>query len=257
MRGCCQCGLVFGSQRPPRKALAAYYADEGEWAESQQDRYSANPEAPQPVFDAVDAAAGLRQPRGCARALDIGCGTGNWLDRLALHGWETYGIEPATDAAFPRHRRLAVIPADGSFDFVILHHVLEHVGSPGAMLTNVSAALRQGGWVFISVPSLDTLAVHGDFHYCINGRAHLQAFTFESLRTLLEDRRFDQITQLSSPELERGARRQLSKLRVVARRSGKPTTLNPSRRPLDAAIRALEAAGRLRPLAAVHADTAR
>ena len=51
-------------------------------------------------------------------------------EHAAGAGWETYGIEPSTTVAFLRHRQLEAAPQDGTFDLVILHHVLEHVPKP-------------------------------------------------------------------------------------------------------------------------------
>ncbi len=126
----------------------------------------------------------LSRPAG-ARALDVGCGDGKFLNGLQDLGWDTYGIEPSSSVAFLRHHRLESPPQDGSFDLVVLHHVLEHVIEPLALLRAVSATLRDGGGLFVSVPRLDTLAQHGDFRYCINGRNHPLAFSETCLRGLL------------------------------------------------------------------------
>ena len=50
--------------------------------------------------------------------LDFGCGLGGMLDAFAALGWETYGIDPSTRAAFARHRELTALPTEPRFDLV-------------------------------------------------------------------------------------------------------------------------------------------
>jgi SAM-dependent methyltransferase len=242
MAGCEQCGLVFGTYRPTPKTLASYYDTEGEWSRNHRIG-STKAEVPIVLFDAVDRAVPLKTPAGGARALDIGCGSGSWLNSLARYGWETCGIEPATKVAFARHRELSAIPTDASFDLAILHHVLEHVDAPGALLAEAAAALRPGGHLFLSVPNLDTVAIHRDIRYCVNGHAHLQAFTFACMKTLLARAGFDEAIELSDPALDRVTRRPALRLRVVARKGAAVAAAATGTAPLAAAWLALHRAG--------------
>ena len=102
------------------------------------------------------------QPRIGARVFDFGCGFGVWLNSFQDRGWITSGLEPSTDVAFVRHERLTSIPADARFDLVIVWHVLEHLPRPLDTLRALAAALAPGGFCLVSVPRVDTLAVHGD-----------------------------------------------------------------------------------------------
>ncbi len=52
----------------------------------------------------------------------------------------------------------AAIP-DGSYDFVILNHVLEHMRDPAAVLAAICSKLKPGGYIWIAFPSLRSLSL--------------------------------------------------------------------------------------------------
>lgn len=253
--GCRACGLVFTSPMPSPEELEHFYGAEGGWAERHAGRTAklasvharrkgrpprAKPAVQRPrdlLLAAVDRYVPVLNPEPGAKAIDVGCGDGKLLNALQDLGWETYGIEPSTGVAFLRHHRLDTLPADGSFAFGVLHHVLEHVPDPLALLQQMAAAIREGGGLFVSVPRLDTLPRHGDYRYCINGKNHLVAFTEVCLRGLLLRAGFSTVATLDDPALdERITNGQPLRLRLVARRTKIPAALPAS--PLQPALRA-------------------
>ena len=98
-----------------------------------------------------------------ARVLEVGCGSGEFLRRLASRGMDCVGIEPAAEAA----RHAAEISgaevicgtldstdlAVGSFDGVFALHVLEHLAEPRAALARIAAVLKPAGFLVLSVPN--------------------------------------------------------------------------------------------------------
>ena len=52
----------------------------------------------------------------------------------------------------------AAIP-DGSYDFVILNHVLEHMAAPAPILAALCSKLKPGGYIWIAFPSLRSLSL--------------------------------------------------------------------------------------------------
>lgn len=254
LSGCRACGLLFTNPLPTQEHLERFYSGGGEWASGLADRIgrvravrasahkrpksrtASAPRRPrQLLFDDIAAHAPLNRPPPGARALDVGCGDGKFLDRLQDRGWETYGIEPSTDMAFARHHRLEALPEEAGFDFVVLHHVLEHVTDPADLLRRVASATRDGGTLFISVPRLDTLPQHRDFKYCINGRNHPICFSETCLRGLLARAGFAVTARLDSPALDAAlSDGKPLRLRLIARRTTAPLSL-PSE-PLDSAI---------------------
>lgn len=117
------------------------------------------------------------------RILDIGCGnnspttTKRWFPGCHYSGADiqTYNNSDADLAAIDAFYRLApdgsgysAIP-DASYDFVILHHVIEHVREPASILGAICSKLKPGGFIWIAFPSLRSLSLpsaEGSLHFC-------------------------------------------------------------------------------------------
>lgn len=113
------------------------------------------------------------------KILDVGCGTGAFLEEAAhqVPSAELTGIELDPErAAFARRRNpeahvrqgdaLRVLSQmDGRFDLITLWDVFEHVCDPRALLQALATRLREGGTIFIQtiheyslVPTLGRLS---------------------------------------------------------------------------------------------------
>ena len=101
---------------------------------------------------------------GLANVLDVGCGTGDFLDLARVAGMQTFGLElnsiAAAKARAKGHeifdRLLPDMPKDacpGGFDLITLFQVLEHVPNPVDLLKQASTRLKAGGYISIAVPS--------------------------------------------------------------------------------------------------------
>lgn len=116
--------------------------------------------------------------------LDVGCGnnsptiTKHWFPKCFYAGADIQQYNndaddlKAMDVFYP-------VGADGSgydaipdrtFDFIILHHVIEHMQDPRAVLTSLCSKLKPGGYIWIAFPSLRSLsfpsAADGTLHFC-------------------------------------------------------------------------------------------
>lgn len=117
-------------------------------------------------FDLVDdALLPWRRPPG--RALDVGCGSGRLMMRLAALGWRVEGIEWDEDAArvaadatgLPVHIGDAA-RADrsiGRFDLIVMRHVFEHLSAPVQALASLSELLAPGGRIVLIYPNPGSL----------------------------------------------------------------------------------------------------
>jgi SAM-dependent methyltransferase len=230
--GCARCGVLFANPLPPPQAIAAVYSPDGDWGRHRQEEQekAVTRGRLESLFAPIAPALDVLSPPPGAAVLDFGCGLGGMLDAFAAAGWETYGIDPATSVAFARHRELTSVPAEPRFDLAILHHVLEHVTEPLAILRTLSAAIRPGGHLLISVPNLDDLAEHGEIKYCIRADVHVLAYSSDCLAWLLASAGFRMV------DSRRGARRVRQRV-VLARREGGDAPAAP----LQAGRRALNA----------------
>lgn len=98
------------------------------------------------------------------RILDVGCGGGFFPFVLSRAGFACEGLEP--DPACVRFARSVLglgsvrlgrveeLAAEGAYDLITLHHVLEHLREPLATLAALRRALRWGGRLVLEVPTL-------------------------------------------------------------------------------------------------------
>ena len=96
--------------------------------------------------------------------VEIGCGPGNFLEKVKPFVFEAFGIEYNERALkIARDKGLNVIAVNdkdfkkkkGSFDLAYSFHVLEHVQSPIVFLQEMFAWVKPGGKIGISVPNMD------------------------------------------------------------------------------------------------------
>jgi SAM-dependent methyltransferase len=233
---CRECGLLFVDPQPPQAVLDAYYAPDGGWQQSRRPDSSSQPPAKSKrgsaalLFRALDEYFPATAARPGARVFDFGCGPGSWLNAFEESGWETYGLEPSTSVAFPRHTRLEAIPTEPRFDLVFVYHVFEHLPHPLDTIRQLAGSILPGGYLFTSVPRLDTLAVHTEADYCLHPTHHIAGYTEACLRGLLA--RAGLATVATFHELDdRFTKGVPLRLRLLARKSAEampiPTPLPP------------------------------
>jgi methionine biosynthesis protein MetW len=121
-----------------------------------------------PLYREAENPVLLEQVLAClppgGRVLDVGCGSGALLARLAGRAGHRVGVELSAEAAaeaskvadevlnLPLTGPLPFAPA--SFDVVVCADVLEHLADPAAALSSVAALCRPGGAVVVSVPNV-------------------------------------------------------------------------------------------------------
>lgn len=109
--------------------------------------------------------------QGCQRILEIGCGTGSFIERLArradVHAEGIELNESAARAAVAKGVRVVMeelstlVPHKGaSYDAVCAFQVLEHVTDPLGFLRSAVELLRPGGKLIIAVPNMDSFLKH-------------------------------------------------------------------------------------------------
>lgn len=128
--------------------------------------------------------------------LDVGCGTGARLSRLARAGWECAGVEADADAAATA--RMAGLDVqcgaaerlpfnDETFDAVIMAHSIEHCHDPRAAVREARRVCRTGGWIVVTTPNTRSFArwVWGRYWVHWEPSRHLVLFDRLSLLSLL------------------------------------------------------------------------
>lgn len=102
--------------------------------------------------------------KGPGKILDIGCGSGSFLDVCRGHGWEVFGVDPSEGAVSTAYENYGIkviqgyfedVDFDvGSFDCISIVGI-EHLQDPFGSLKRASNFLREDGILFFEVPSAD------------------------------------------------------------------------------------------------------
>jgi SAM-dependent methyltransferase len=127
--------------------------------------------------------------------LDVGCGSGKYLELARREGWRAVGIEPSEQAAsVVAERGFEVIVGDAlsvdfppeRFDRVRCAHVLEHVTDPVLLLTRMRDAVKPGGALEILVPNPGSLwsRVFRNYWHGLELPRHLYHYRVEDIRAL-------------------------------------------------------------------------
>jgi SAM-dependent methyltransferase len=202
---CRRCGLIYLSPRPSRQAVLDYYPEGYDchqpplastrsrilkWA---QRRNLAGRRR------LVLKQSGLRR----GRILDIGCGSGRFLEEMREAGWTTVGIEPvASIAELARTQALLDVRVGttetaslggASFDVVSYWDVLEHTPSPTEELARAKALLVHHGLLVVSLPNWEGFdrALFRQHWHGFDAPRHLFIFPRVVLARMLREAGFD------------------------------------------------------------------
>ena len=185
---CSACGLGYRSFRPTDNQLAALYraADDRMYEAEMPNRWRTARRHLQLVERHVPIKG---------HVLDIGCASGAFLRVMGDAGWAIEGIEPAAS----QYRRARAMLGESAaiqecvlqqahlpdtYDLITLWDVLEHVVEPVSFLALAASHLREGGYLMLNVPRIDSIPARilGS-RWPLLLAEHLNYFTIPSLRT--------------------------------------------------------------------------
>lgn len=162
---CRNCRLVYLNPRPTEDEIGDLYPPDYEPHQIVRRRLG--------LLQRVDVGYGMSKrarfvERHVSRrgdALDVGCGTGEFLLELRVRGWQVVGQEVSDFAARIAIEagldvRTCTLDRCGfeaeSFDLVTLWDVVEHLHDPLAVLREVRRILRPSGLLVLSTPDLES-----------------------------------------------------------------------------------------------------
>ena len=128
--------------------------------------------------------------------LDIGCGTGAFLNEMQSSEWSITGLEPDATArekantlyniASQESNKLFELPAQ-TYDAITMWHVLEHVHELQAYIMQVEKLLAPSGKLFIAVPNYTSYdaRLYKEFWAAYDVPRHLYHFSPQSIEHLL------------------------------------------------------------------------
>lgn len=201
---CSQCNLRFTYPVPDLNNIGAYYKSEDYISHTDTHKGLINK-----LYHAVRTFALLQKKKLVVRAtgltqaniLDIGCGTGAFLNTMKEAGWQVTGLEPDEQARLiaQQNHKIEPFPADylfrlpaESFQAITMWHVLEHVHPLHEYMKQINQLLIRGGRLFIAIPNYTSWDAN---HYQTYWAAydvprHLYHFSPQSLVRLAEQHQF-------------------------------------------------------------------
>lgn len=159
VKHCEDCTLGITSPRPPEAEAARYY---------QSEAYISHSGKSKGLFDSIYLLIRsltvrwkyrLIQPYlGSQGLLDVGCGTGSFLQIVHQNGHPVQGVEPSEIA---RESIPKTIPVTSSldqlqgktFDVITLWHVIEHIYQLEGTLQKLKSLMAPGAALFLAVPN--------------------------------------------------------------------------------------------------------
>lgn len=100
------------------------------------------------------------------KILDVGCGTGAWLNRLSENGFNRLvGIDQNTEQFVPENIKVIsanldtdnITLSEGPFGLITAIEIVEHLSNVGRFLEFANANLNQNGKILISTPNVNSV----------------------------------------------------------------------------------------------------
>lgn len=208
---CANCELIFTNPRPKEEHIAPYY-DFPEY-------YSHNDE----VSSITGFAYNLVRKRALAskvklfkslkpdfgNILDIGCGTGELLNKAKESGWGVEGVEPNEKARVQAKAKLGDnvyesiqnIQSKESYDIISLFHVLEHIHELNNSMNIITTSLKSNGYIIIAVPNPESYDAkkYGNNWAGWDIPRHLYHFSKKAMNSLAEIHQLELIKMIPMP----------------------------------------------------------
>ncbi|WP_203256628.1 class I SAM-dependent methyltransferase [Hyunsoonleella ulvae] len=191
-------GFLETTPQPPPDKLADYYESED---------YISHTDAKRNLFEKVYhlvRTISLKKKLNLINSftskekklLDVGCGTGDFLQTAKRNNWEAFGIEPNTQARSIANTKTgnSVYETDQlskferhSFDVITLWHVLEHLPDLEAQISTFKTLLKPNGTLVIAVPNYKSYdATHyKEFWAAFDVPRHLWHFNRDAMSNLV------------------------------------------------------------------------
>lgn len=171
-RECVRCRMIFVHPLPTEADLAALYASPNYYELTATEPtdpagFRVRPEWKQAEYARILDQLGRRIPPP-ARALDVGCGWGLFIECAQARGYAAEGLDPSPEVVAYVTGKLGLAARvakledaePGAYDLLTMLDVFEHVPDPRGFAEQAKRALKPGGWLGIRVPRWGGISNH-------------------------------------------------------------------------------------------------
>ena len=200
---CQDCSFAFTQDAPTEENMGKYY---------NFDNYMSHADATESVVDKlyhkvrdwmfVRKEKWIKGHINGKSILDLGAGTGYFVNYMQTQGYEITGVEPEPGARKTAAEKLGIELQSmeaieefeaGTFDAITMWHVLEHIHEIDNYFEGINKLLKKEGVLFIAVPNYTSAAKKAYQEYW-NGwdvPKHLWHFSPASMETLAKNKGYD------------------------------------------------------------------
>jgi len=196
---CNACTLRFTQDVPDETSIKGYYKAESYISHTNSNKGLVNrlykkvrTRTLQQKKALIEETTGLQK----GTLLDVGCGTGAFLDVMKQNGWKVTGLEPDEDARLLASELYGIAAEDpqalfnlppASYNAITLWHVLEHVHRLHEYVEKLKTLLTPDGKLFIAVPNYTSVdaGIYGLNWAAYDVPRHLYHFTPAAMQTLM------------------------------------------------------------------------
>lgn len=197
---CQECGLTFLDQNSFKFPLDFYEKDYHQTYITHVEPDALNPQA---YYEKMKKSTRIWADRfsrlltGKETVLDIGCSTGHFMDMVKEKTSKIYGYElNQKEIEFCKNilkldvsdKPLEERFSEGTFDYITMIYVLEHIADPKKFLLSIKKLLKPKGKLVVLVPNMDDALVNfydipefRSFYYCIEHLFYYNRWTIKRL----------------------------------------------------------------------------
>lgn len=196
---CYLCGFRFTNPKPEESELGDYYKSKEYVSHSNTGKGIIN-STYQTVrkYTLIKKLQLISQYHKTGSVLDIGCGTGEFLNVCKNAKWKVMGIEPSEGARQMamdnynldvREEQELKNLVNGSFDIITMWHVLEHVPRLNERVEDLKKLIKTTGIIIIAVPNCNSLdaKIYKENWAAYDVPRHLYHFTPNDIETLFRN----------------------------------------------------------------------
>lgn len=201
IQSCSKCGFRFTNPRPDNSSIGQYYQSADYVSHNDQSAGIINKlyrlVRQYTLRQKLNLINSVQPQKG--KLLDVGCGTGLFLEMGQQGGWKITGVEPddtARTAAMNRLKTNVVETiqevGEKPYDIITMWHVLEHVPNLQETIQELKSRLKTGGILLLALPNSDSLDAEHFKQYwaAYDIPRHLSHFTPSTINRLVSQAGF-------------------------------------------------------------------